>query len=301
MLRGLRGDTMSDGTIPRRQAILGLGLAGIGGLVGRAAAQDPVLAPQPTLELSLLPGTVGLLEGQAARLSIVHHHHGKDIPPICNIVADIIGADGKSLASQKFTDLKPMEARFVDFLHPGAPGKPVNSRIELFGVLRYTPGHEIGASLEVLNVSRGQSHQGVRAWGIEDPALGNQQGAPATVPVLPPGTVSFLRGQFLRISMVHHSNDALPPVCNIVADVFDALGNLFATRKFANPGADETLLFDVPHPGGKGPHRDTRIEVSVHIRHTPGHEVGASVQVVDLSSGGTLLIPPTCNIQDSTL
>jgi hypothetical protein len=62
------------------------------------------------------------------------------------------------------------------------------------------------------------------------------------------------------------------------------------------------VFLELPHPGGKGPRRDTRFEVSVHVRFTPGHHIGATVQVLDpdtgLTSGG--IVQP-CLMEDATL
>lgn len=287
---------------PRRQVMIGLGLAGLGSLAGRAAADGQDASTLPNGESFPLGGTVGLLGGQAARLSVVHHHHGKELPPICNIVADVVGADGKVLASGKFGSLGPNEARFLDFVHPGTRGRPADSRIEIFGRVRYTPGHQVGATLEILDDSKGASMLAVAPCGIEDPALGGQAGDPWRVPLLAPGTAGFVRGQFLRVSMIHYVLDKFPPICNLVAEVFDAQGKLYATRKFANPGANQAVFLDVPHPGGPGAARDTRFEVMVNVRHTPGHDIGSSAQVVDLATGVTALMwPPICNTPDPTL
>jgi hypothetical protein len=287
---------MSESVIARRQVIFGLGLAGIGSMVGRARADGPVAG-----ELAMpLGATVGMILGQTARLSVVHHHHGKDIPPICNIVAEIVDAGGKVLASAKFSDLGPNEARFLDFAHPGTRGRLSESRREIFARVSYTPGHHVGATLEIVGVF-GQTNLGVPAIGIEDPELAGEKGEPRLAPSVSPGTVGFVRGQLLRVSMLHLVPQNIPPVpCIIVAEVFDAQGKMFATKTFANPGANQALFLDVPHSGGPGAPR--RLEAMVNVRHTAGHSIGASLQVVDALTGVTTMIPPSpCITPDSSL
>lgn len=287
---------MSDSVIARRQVIFGLGLAGIGSMVGPARADGPAAG-----DASLLLGaTVGLVLGQAARLSVVHHHHGKDLPPICNIVAEIVDAGGKVLASAKFSDPGPNEARFLDFVHPGPRGRLSESRREIFARVSYTPGHHVGGTLEIIGLL-GHTSVAAVAIGIEDPELAGQKGDAQLVSLFSPGTVGFVRGQFLRVSMLHLVTEQIPPVpCVIVAEVFDAQGKMFATKTFANPKANQAMFLDVPYSGGAGAPR--RLEAMVNVRHTAGHNVGASLQVVDALTGITTMIPPTpCITPDSSL
>jgi len=125
-------------TISRRRVLQGLGMLGLGGVTRAAGAQDPVNPPPSSPALPPLPGTVGLLRGQFARLAVVNHDHGNlagAVDPEL-IVAEIIGADGQVLASAQFSQLRPNEARFLDFVHPEKKGKPGDARIELFARVR---------------------------------------------------------------------------------------------------------------------------------------------------------------------
>lgn len=291
-------------TMSRRRALKGLGMLGLGGVARSVGAQDPVNPPPscPVLEPPL-PGTVGLLRGQFARLAVVHYELGGSVDPEL-IVAEIIGGDGKALASASFSQLGPNEARFLDFVHPATKGKLAGTRIELFGLVRYTPGHRVGGSLQIVDSSSGLTLWPTDPEIFQDPTLGGQGGnlLPAEYPL--PGTVGFVRGQLLRISMVRHERNPVlwptdPEV--IVADVLDGKGNLLASEKFSNLNPHQAVFLDFPHPGGKGPARDTRLEVSVNVRFTPGHHIGGTVSVIDASSGQTGAAVHPCLLEDPTL
>lgn len=296
-------------TVSRRRVLQGLGMLGLGGVTHRARAQDPVDPPPPSdpERLPPLPGTVGLLRGQFARLAVVNHDLGDPagsvIPDL--IVAEIFGADGQVLARADFSQLGPNEARFLDFVHPEKKGKPGDTRIELFGRVRYTPGSTVGGSLQIVDGGSGLTLFPHDPELFQDPALGSGQAndpIPADVPL--PGTIGFVRGQALRVSMVRHGYDpAHWPVdpefypsdpelypkdpCGIVADVLDGQGNVLASQTFSNLNPHQAVFLDFMHPGGKGAQRDTRIEVVVRVRHTPGHRIGATVAVLDASTGQT--------------
>jgi len=283
-----------------------MGLVGTGGLASRVLAQETP-GTGPADEAPILEGTVGLVRGQGARLSIVHHQHGSEIPPTpCVIVADIFGPDGRLLAHDQFSSLRPFETRFVDLLHPSRSGKPADSRIEIFAIVRFTPGHLVGGTLQIVDESTGMTAFAIKPVGIEDPSLGGQKGgSPTTSRSFTCGTIGGVRGQVLRVSLVNNPNDGdgkLPAVCSVVAEIRNIKGGVVTARKFQFSKSRETAFFDVPHPGGSGPTRGTRIEASVHVLHTPGHELGVSAQVLDSNTGITQFIPPTpCIEPDSSL
>ncbi|MBK6394549.1 MAG: hypothetical protein IPF73_07560 [Betaproteobacteria bacterium] len=199
-------------TVSRRRVLQGLGMLGLGGVTHGARAQDPVDPPPSSDQERLppLPGTVGLLRGQFARLAVVNHDHGDPggiISPDL-IVAEIFGADGQVLASAEFSQLGPNEARFLDFVHPEKKGKPGDTRIELFARVRYSPGSTVGGSLQIVDDGSGLTLYPSNPEHFQDPALGSGQAndpIPADVPL--PGTIGFVRGQALRVSMVRHGYD----------------------------------------------------------------------------------------------
>ena len=81
------------------------------------------------------------------------------------------------------------------------------------------------------------------------------------------GTVGLVKGQLLRISVVHHEHgkSEFPPVpcvivgrspapwrqSDVLADVFDAGGKLVASERFQDVKGHEAVFLDLPHPGGK--------------------------------------------------
>lgn len=304
-------------TMSRRNVLTGLGMVGLGGVARAAGAQDPV--PPPTACPVLrppLPGTFGLLGGQVARLAVVNQAYSQDpnnpagiaIPPFA--VAEIIGADGIALASKNAPPLGPNEAWLLDFEYPveksagGRDEKSAGGRLELFGLVRYAPGLAIGSSLQIVDSSSGETLYPTSPCAFQDPALGGQVANPTPVGWPLGGTVGLVTDQILRVSMVHHEHDpdGIVSPCDIVADVFDAQGQLLVSKSFGNPKNHEAVFLDLPHPGGKGPRRDTRLEVSVRVRFTPGHHVGGSVQVIDANTGQTIggSVTP-CLIEDSTV
>ena len=324
-------------TVSRRRVLQGLGMLGLGGVTHGARAQDPANPPPSSDQGQLppLPGTVGLLRGQFARLAVVNHDHGDPggiISPDL-IVAEIFGADGQVLASAEFSQLGPNEARFLDFVHPEKKGKPGDTRIELFGRVRYSSGSTVGGSLQIVDGGSGLTLYPHDPELFQDPALGSGQAndpIPADVPL--PGTLGFVRGQALRVSMVRHGYDPAhwpkdpegypnnpagypndpelfprdpehypkDPDC-IVADVLDGQGNVLASQTFSNLNPHQAVFLDFMHPGGKGAQRDTRIEVIVHVRFTPGHRIGATVSVLDAGSGETRAIVGPCLREDPAL
>jgi hypothetical protein len=292
-------------SMSRRRVLQGLGMLGLGGVARTAGAQDP--PPPSSPDLPPLPGTVGLLRGQFARLAVVSHDHGNPggyIDPEL-IVAEIIGGDGKVLASADFAQLGPNEARFLDFMHPGTQGEPANTRLELFGRVRYKRASTVGGSLQIVDGGSGLTLFPNDPEIFQDPTLGNGQvndAMPVAYPL--PGTIGLVRGQSLRVSMVHHGNDPAhwpndpsgfpidPEVyprdpCTIVADVLDGQGNVLATAMFGDLNPHQAVFLDFMHPGGNGAQRDTRMEVIVHVRYTPGHRIGGTVAVLDASTGQT--------------
>lgn len=318
-------------TVSRRRVLQGLGMLGLGGVARTAVAQDPV-DPPPSASPALppLPGTVGLLPRQFARLAVVNHDHGDSggiIEPDL-VVAEIFGADGQVLASAAFSQLGPNEARYLDFVHPEKKGKPADTRIELFGRVRCPPGLPtvVGASLQIVDGGSGLTLYPIDPEVFQDPALGSGQSNDAIPIAYPPsGTIGFVRGQALRVSMVRHGYDpahwpkdpegypndpAEFPVdpefypndpCGIVADVLDGQGNVLATGMFSALMPHRAVFLDFPHPGGQGARRDTRIELIVHVRHTPGHRIGATVAVLDAGSGQTGAIVHPELFEDPTL
>jgi len=286
-------------SMSRRRVLQGLGMLGLGGVARTAGAQDTVPTPSCPELLPPLPGTVGLLRGQFARLAVVSHDHGDPagsvIPDL--IVAEIIGADGKALASAEFSDLGPNEARFLDFVPPANKGKPGDTRLELFGRVRYPAGppnqppgppNIVGASLQIVDSGSGLTLFSNNPEIFQDPTLGNGQTNDA-MPIASahPGTIGFVRGQALRVSMVQHEYGGSISPDLIVADVLDGQGNVLASQTFSNVKPHQAVFLDFMHPGGKGAQRDTRMEVIVHVRYTPGRRVGATVSVLDTSTGQT--------------
>ncbi len=289
--------------ISRRQALAGFGAAGLGSV---AAARFAEAQEHEHESAFPLPGTVGFVRGQLARLSIVHHDHGKiAIPPTCNIVASILGSDGAPLITEKFANLGPNEARFVDFPHPGGRGKLRNTRLEILDLVRFTPGHDVGSTLQIIDLATGVTTLIPPVpCNFPDPSVGGEAGGHEAEAFPHSGTVGVVRGQVLRMSLTHHEHvpNQIPPICNIVAEVFDAGGKLVASETFQDLKGHESVFFDLPHPGGNGARRNTRVEWSLHVRHTPGHAIGASGQLIDAVTGvTTLLWPPICNFPDPTL
>jgi hypothetical protein len=305
-------------------------MLGLGGVTHGARAQD-LANPPPSSDqerLPPLPGTVGLLRGQFARLAVVNHDHGDPggiISPDL-IVAEIFGADGQVLASAEFSQLGPNEARFLDFVHPEKKGKPGDTRIELFARVRYSPGSTVGGSLQIVDGGSGLTLYPIDPEIFQDPTLVDNQPNDAMPIAFPlPGTLGFVRGQALRVSMVRHGYDPAhwpdDPSVNpnnpagfpdnpefypnvpdqIVADVLDGQGNVLASETFSALNPHQAVFLDFMHPGGKGAQRDTRIEVVVHVRHTPGHRIGATVSVLDAGSGETRAIVGPCLYEDPAL
>ncbi len=317
-------------TVSRRRVLQGLGMLGLGGVTHGARAQDPVDPPPSSDQERLppLPGTVGLLRGQFARLAVVNHDLGDPAGAVDPelVVAEIFGADGQVLASAEFSQLGPNEARFLDFVHPEKKGKPGDTRIELFARVRYSPGSTVGGSLQIVDGGSGLTLYPEDPEVFQDPALGSGQAndpIPADVPL--PGTLGFVRGQALRVSMVRHGYDPAHYPDNpefypndpagfpndpelyprdpehIVADVLDGQGNVLASETFSALNPHQAVFLDFMHPGGKGAQRDTRMEVVVHVRHTPGHRIGATVEVLDAGSGETRAIVGPCLYEDPAL
>ena len=289
--------------LSRRQVLTGIGLAGIAGLAPSVAAQsnDPA---HPAAAFPL-PGTAGFGRGQVARIGVLHHSHGaNELPPEpCNIVADILNAEGKVIASQAFSDLGPNEARFMDFVHPGRRGSPLSTHMEIMGLVRFTPGHEIGSSMQIVDSASGATVLIPPICNFPDPGVGGQDtGDHAGGEAWLGGPAGLVRRQVIRMSIVRHLHKAPGSAkpCQIVAQVLDTGGKLLASRTFTDPAPHQAMFLDFAHPGGQGRRHDTRMEVSLHVRHTPGHEVGSTAQLIDLVSG-LILIPPICNIPDPTL
>ena len=196
----------------------------------------------------------------------------------------------------------------------------------MFARVRYSPGSTVGGSLQIVDGGSGLTLFPRDPEIFQDPALGSGQAndpIPADVPL--PGTLGFVRGQALRVSMVRHGYDpAHFPVDPefypnnpagiprdpehypkdpeaIVADVLDGQGNVLASQTFSALNPHQAVFLDFMHPGGKGAQRDTRIEVVAHVRHTPGHRIGATVSVLDAGSGETRAIVGPCLYEDPAL
>ena len=285
--------------ISRRNVLTGLGIVGIGGVARAAVAQDPVTPPASCPVLAPpLDGTWGLLRNQFARLSVVNHAHTQDRAasrhchsPFAGVA--IIGADGIALASIVHHQAEQASSSISSIQPTSAGGrwKSAGGRIELFEIVQCKGTHlpALGASLQIVDRQSGETVFCKGTHVFPDPTLDGQGGnvTPAGFPL--GGTVGFLADQILRVSMVPFEHDAgIVSPCDIVAEVLDATGKLVASKEFEYLEHNQVVLLDVPHPGGKGPTRDTRLEVSVHVRFTPGHHVGGSVQIIDANTGQTI-------------
>jgi hypothetical protein len=137
--------------------------------------------------------------------------------------------------------------------------------------VRYTPGHHVGSTLQIIDMATGATTLVPPVpCVLPDESVGGQPGSHKDEGFPERGTIGLVRGQGLRISLTHHEHtppsQQIPPICNIVADVFDV--------------------------GGK---------LSIHVRHTPGHPIGAQAQIVDISSGVTLGAYVPCVVPDPSL
>ena len=134
---------------------------------------DPLLGPPgQNAGVFVIPGTVGIVKNQLARLSIFNHVNTGQIPPTpCNIVASIFKSSGELLAETKLTDaLGPNEGTSIDFNHPGGK-QGLGNRVELYGQVRHTPGHMIGGTLETINAKIGKTLIPPIPCNFPDPAL----------------------------------------------------------------------------------------------------------------------------------
>lgn len=111
-------------------------------------------------------GTVGVVAGQTARLS-VFHHADQGLSP-CGYRIDILGLDGKLLGSDGGKVL-PGQGAFHDY--DLAAGLRHDERVQFHAMVRMPVGHSLGALVEIFDAKTGVTAFGVVPCGIEDASL----------------------------------------------------------------------------------------------------------------------------------
>ena len=142
---------------------------------------NPCVFPDPTIAGVQVPpcppilvpgGTLGFTRSQRIRLSVLRHVHDMTQPPDpFHVIAEIVGADGQLLASETFTMLGPEQGAFLEFRHPGGRGPERDSRLEVYGHVRFTPGQLVGGFLAAVNELTDQTMSGIAPCTFPDPAL----------------------------------------------------------------------------------------------------------------------------------
>jgi hypothetical protein len=112
-------------------------------------------------------GTVGVVDGQAARVSLFHHDDGAVGP--CGYQVDLLGLDGAVLGSNK-GQLLPGQGAFHDY--DLAAGLKRGESVQFHAMVRVPIGHALGALVEVFDARTAVTECTVVPCGVEDPTLG---------------------------------------------------------------------------------------------------------------------------------
>ncbi len=244
------------------------------------------------------PGTVGITRRQLVRLSVVHHSPSELPVPPCNIVAEILSAEGKVLAQKLIMNPGPDQGDFIDFVHPG-DGAGFGSRLQLHGHVRHTPGHLVGASMEVIDQLTGLTTLPEPPCNLPDETLG-QDGGHTSLYALP-GTLGIARGQLARLSVVNHGHSQGQGLPSWVIQIINAKGQMLAEQKGQALGVGEGAFVDFEHPA-EGPFGLAgRIELFGRVRHTPGFLIGGTLEIVNRLGGATQAVGPTSLVADAAL
>jgi hypothetical protein len=176
-----------DAVISRRAA---LGLGGLGaaalaiGATGRADAATTVPADLPDITAAApipeqVGGAIGIAFGQVARLSFhIRHIIGVFPPDPCDVLIRIRNLQGDIIAERVFLDVPANHGGHVDFAHnaplAGAVAiSPFAGRIQLVGEVEHTRGYTVGAGLEIINPTTGQTVTGISPCVIPAPTAGS--------------------------------------------------------------------------------------------------------------------------------
>lgn len=126
--------------------------------------------------MTIEAGTIGLAEGQIARLSVVNHDHssGVDNGDTANIpkdpcILEIRSIEGVLLASLRVEHLAAETGAYVDYPFQGHCGQ----RTEIYGLMRHRSGekHAHGATLQIFDAGTGTTRATLVPCIFPDPEL----------------------------------------------------------------------------------------------------------------------------------
>jgi hypothetical protein len=187
---------------------------------------------------------------------------------------------------------------FVDFVHPG-DGLGLGSRLQLHGHVRHTPGHLVGASMEVIEQLTGMTALPQPPCNLPDDTLGEDGGQTSLYAL--PGTFGIARGQLARLSIVNHGHGLGQGLPSWVIEIIGANGQVLAEHKGLALGVGEGAFVDFVHPGDGKLGLDGRIELFGRVRHTPGFLVGGTLELVNRLAGATQAAGPAAIFPDPAL
>lgn len=135
---------------------------------GETAFPDtPCIIPTPVEHMTM--GTIGVVNGQIARLSLFHHQDPQIPTNPCVFRIDIYGIDGKLLGSNSGV-LAPGEGTFADY-DLAANTRRKDERVQFHAMVHVPPGHDIGSLIEIFDAKTGKTAYPEGPCIIEDPTL----------------------------------------------------------------------------------------------------------------------------------
>ena len=112
-------------------------------------------------------GTIGIVRGQLARVSLFHLTES-GVVMSCDFQIRLIGLDGKVLGSNAGT-LFPGQGAFFD--HDLAASAQKGERIQFHAMVRRPPGHAVSGAVELFDAHSGITRSLIEPWIVDDPTL----------------------------------------------------------------------------------------------------------------------------------
>lgn len=228
-------------------------------------------------------GTVGIVAGQVARLSLFHHAD-ETINP-CGFQLVLSGVDGKPLATYA-GKVEPGKGAFADFvlgedLETGERLQ-LHAHVELEG-----KDHPVGGTLEIFDAKTGVTAFGVVPGGLEETGMEM-------------GTAGVAARQSVRVSLFHLDQGITPCGYRIVLRGLDGAA-LGTAEGSVLPG--QGAFHDFALGAGLGPGKRVQFHADVFVApHDAGTPpVGSFAEVFDLKSGETTMGITPCGLVDPSL
>jgi len=262
----------------------------------RIAALSPLAAlaggkASPALAQGFMPplpprlGTVGLVAGQFARVSLFRHAQTGVPSDPSSVKIDIVGLDGSLLATTAST-LAPERGIFFDYdLTAGLKKK---SRLQFHADVEVPPGVPIGATLEIYDAKTGETAMPIDLDIVPDPTH-----------ALAMGMVGVAAKQIARLSLFHESdgNVAKSPT-PFTIELLGMDGKLLAWTQGSLP-QEQGAFFDFDLTAGL--RKGSRVQFHADVRIPLTTVVGAMLEIYDSKTGETAMPINPCIMPDPSL